>query len=829
MKPIGQTFFVNEPLPPAGGPGIFVTRIDVYFQTVSSVYGIEMQIRTTENGYPTSNRLPFASKILLPSDTIDGKPAIVSSADASKPTSFIFDTPIFLQSNKSYAFVLAPLGGNPEYNVWTAQIGQKDATTGAQIFTNNDSGDLFLSSNDIDWTPIINEDMKYTIYCANFTSTSGTAYFHTPDEEWVVFKDNTADFQIREPLVFGNGYFNYSLLSVAATSGTISVGDTVYQNTGSANVSGIVYFANSSVVKISNATGVFSITSAGSPLLYDATSNANTTVTAVSQNVATSLNSNTISVPDSTMFATNQVLYIQTNNRSTTQVVKVTAKPTTTSIQVNSAMLFTETNALYGRVKADGALTAGFSGSLIYENIHYGVLDASTANAAVNFANMSNVQIIGLSSGTSANLVSINDPIYNSLTTNFSSMTLANTLMNWSFSGFKNDTLRTPDSGFSTIQNGFPNEFNDIERVSMSRSNELSKLPVGRAGNNSVVIKTDFATNSTKVSPFIDTMQTNITYTYNIIPSANKLSGYYFSISNTNGSFSVGDVVTQNTYGNNTTGIIYSANDTSIYVSGVNGKFISNTGFLSTSGNGFINSAEKYNEANNNGYHRASRYISKTVNLAIGQDSEDLQVYLGGYRPATTDLLVYAKVKNSADSDLFNTKDWTKLENVNPNLQSSPVNINDLVELIYKLPSSQNIFLSNTRTDSTNNIVYVQSSGNIVNNSFIYLTSYDSTVAAANSGFNVREVVYVINSTALMLDRPPSFTQPNSALGIIPGIESPESAFLYDYNNYIARYATSSDAVYDSFLQFAIKIVPVAQTTALVPRASDLRVLALQV
>ena len=94
--------------------------------------------------------------------------------------------------------------------------------------------------------------------------------------------------------------------------------------------------------------------------------------------------------------------------------------------------------------------------------------------------------------------------------------------------------------------------------------------------------------------------------------------------------------------------------------------------------------------------------------------------------------------------------------------------------------------------------------------------------------FNVRQVVHVLNATAFTVDKTPSFVSSNATLGGIPGIEHSQSAFLYDQNNNIVRYVTSSDQVFDSYSQFAIKIVPVSDTSVIVPRASDLRVLALQ-
>ena len=846
MKPIGQTFFINEPPPPTGTAGVYVTQIDVYFENVSSQYGVSLEIRTTENGVPTPNRLPFAQKTLQIGDTYaNTTPRIRASTDASIPTSFIFDTPVFCQSGTSYAFVISPLGGNPDYNIWTAQISQNDVTTNTPIFTNSDSGDLFLSSNDRAWDPVINEDIKYTIYTANFTSTTGSAYFNVPDEDWFIFNNQVGTFQMREPVVFGNGAFNITKFNVSGTSGTISVGDTVYQSNGTANVYGIVYSANSTVVKVSNATGVFSITSGGTPLLYDANSSANTSVTAVYQNVVTNSTSNVVSLPDSSIFSANQVIYLQTNNGATSQILTISSVPNSDHIIVNTNIGFTDTNALYGSVLDSGNLTGRYSGHFTNNNINYGVFDSMTSNTSVNLSNVKNVKMFGLASGSSADFIQALNAPYNSITTNFASIAVPNTYLNWAFAGFQNNASFTPDTQFIDIIDGQPNELIDFERSAMSRSHELSVLPPYRVGNSSVVLNVGMATDNTKVSPVIDTIRTDVTYTYNMIPDETKLKGYMLTVSSTSGLFTDGDTVSQTSYGNSTSGtfkteigvqvqdnssglrtINATGNSITLAVTNVNGIFVSNTAFsTSNSVSGTVLTATRFSEALGNGsYFRVSRYISKNIILAAGQDSEDIKAYLAAYRPPGTDLLVYAKILNSGDSETFSNKHWTKLsDDTGGALTSSKTNINDLVEISYSFPTSVQLFANAITTNSSSNNVTVTTTSALSNNSFIYLKDN------ATGKFNVREIIYVTNSTSIVVDRPPSFTSTNTMLGTIPGIESTSSAFLYDQNSNIVRYCTSSDAVFDSYIQFAIKIVPVSNTTAVVPRVSDMRTLCLQI
>ena len=658
MQPIGQTFVIPEPPPPNGVAGVFITRIDVYFQSISSILGMEMQIRTTENGVPTANRLPYGSKNILPSDTYTsdqasmysditaGNPVLVSSSDASGVTSFIFDTPVFVQSQTSYAIVLMPHGGSPDYNVWTSTVGKNDTITGKPVYVPPGTGDLFLSSNDIDWLPVLNEDMKYNIYIANFTASSGSAYFNKGNEERIIFRNPTGNFQTKESIMFANSYANVNVLNIVSNNGVISVGDIVYQTVGSANVSGTVYSSNTTYLKINNITGgVFT-----NGTIKDATtgtSNAvvNTQSSSYIFNNIT-LGSNTIGVPDSSQYTNNTLIFATSSSGAQTQVFTITGIPTSTSLYVNSVANFTDSSPTIGPVMANGSLKGVFYSSQTYDGITYsGILYPVTSNSTYNLASANNYKMFGLNTGVSANLIAIHNPAYNSLTPQFSSITPPGTGMGVSFKGIQNTASYTLDSNYINITDGQINEFTDIDRLIVSKSNELST-------GNSISVQYTMTTSNTKISPTIDLLRNNITMTDNIICNANELSGYYLTITGNNVVLSSGTVVSQNTYGFTSTGIVhttpdnFSANSTLVTLTNVNGTFLSNTNFSLANGYvGFAQTATSFTEANTNGYTNASRYISMNVTLAAGQDSEDMQVYMGAYRPATTDMQVYARIQ----------------------------------------------------------------------------------------------------------------------------------------------------------------------------------------
>ena len=73
------------------------------------------QIREVKNGYPSTNILPFSEVSINPQ-------SVTTSTDASVATTFTFPSPVFIQENTEYAFVL--LANSQEYNVYVSRVGQ---------------------------------------------------------------------------------------------------------------------------------------------------------------------------------------------------------------------------------------------------------------------------------------------------------------------------------------------------------------------------------------------------------------------------------------------------------------------------------------------------------------------------------------------------------------------------------------------------------------------------------------------------------------------------------------------------------------------------------
>jgi hypothetical protein len=82
-----------------------------------------------------------------------------------------------------------------------------------------------------------------------------------------------------------------------------------------------------------------------------------------------------------------------------------------------------------------------------------------------------------------------------------------------------------------------------------------------------------------------------------------------------------------------------------------------------------------------------SKYVSRVVGLADGQDAEDIKVYVDAYKPKNTGVVVYGKFQASEDFTDFDNLPWIELTQVTPaGVYSDPKNLNDFREFEFQIP-----------------------------------------------------------------------------------------------------------------------------------------------
>ena len=95
------------------------------------------------------------------------------SASAGEPTTFRFDSPVYLQENQEVALVL--FTPSERYFAWISRMGEQEIGTTRMISKQPHLGVLFKSQNNSTWSAYDYEDLKFTVYRASFeTSSRGT-------------------------------------------------------------------------------------------------------------------------------------------------------------------------------------------------------------------------------------------------------------------------------------------------------------------------------------------------------------------------------------------------------------------------------------------------------------------------------------------------------------------------------------------------------------------------------------------------------------------------------------------------------------------------------
>jgi hypothetical protein len=164
--PLAQSFLVDDEV------GVFLTRCDVFFRSKDDMdIPVTFQLRTMVNGFPTQNVIPFSEIVIEPNQ-------VQTSGDGSIATPIVFKAPIYLEGGKEYCICLA--SNSTKYSVYISRIGENDLLT--QTFISNQPylGSLFKSQNASTWEASQWEDLKFTLYRADFITT-GTVEVYSPE------------------------------------------------------------------------------------------------------------------------------------------------------------------------------------------------------------------------------------------------------------------------------------------------------------------------------------------------------------------------------------------------------------------------------------------------------------------------------------------------------------------------------------------------------------------------------------------------------------------------------------------------------------------------
>jgi len=149
------------------------------------------------------------------------------------------------------------------------------------------------------------------------------------------------------------------------------------------------------------------------------------------------------------------------------------------------------------------------------------------------------------------------------------------------------------------------------------------------------------------------------------------------------------------------------------------------------------------------------RYISKPIELADGQDAEDIKIFVNAYKPSGTDVKVYARIHNAEDGQAFEDKDYTLLTQITAsNVISDSVDTTDFKEFEYGFSANSNgdNFLG---SNSDNQAKLNSANNNVVSyrdsDGAIYATykTFAIKIVMTSSGTNIVPLVKDMRAIAL--------------------------------------------------------------------------------
>jgi hypothetical protein len=585
QDPLAQTFLVTaRQSTKVSSSGMYLTKFDLFFATKHPTLPVIVELREVDNltGNITRRVLPYA-RVELAADDIN------VSDDASKPTPVYFPAPVYLSDETEYAILVGPAASNPNVTVWTAVLGETDITTKNRISSQPATGFLFTSANDRNFTPVQDEDLKFTAYYAQFdTSSAGTLVVKNPLMDTVTIANTTGPLNRSGEVVHGQ---------------TRLVGTFTYNQ------------------------GLRGNTATGNSFVQGMTSGATGKIASVGSN------------------------YVIVNDVSTTAKFvggeavrfRLGANATHSPLAGNSTGAITSATYPTGRVY--------YYNNIDYANTRLVIANTSYVNSGPAFANnryfLTNTYIKGQSNSYNARIVDyVNITMDNvNLVTN---MILPSNNDVKAFAKMATSTSARDASFFGLNINGDTEFSAPRYRLPRAVESNTAASSATMATNRSVEIKYTITGYNRVASPAIDLSRIALYSTHNLIST-----------------------------------------------------------------NAAIGSSEDYVKF---GGRSQSRYITRTVTLADGQDAEDLRVYLTAYKPSGSDVKVYYKVLHRDDSDAFADSRWVPMDLdtgqgfTSSVAYSSSEDKNNFLELVYKVPTYNGTAKSGLDA-STGKLKYLNSVG----------------------------------------------------------------------------------------------------------------------
>lgn len=224
-----------------------------------------------------------------------------------------------------------------------------------------------------------------------------------------------------------------------------------------------------------------------------------------------------------------------------------------------------------------------------------------------------------------------------------------------------------------------------------------------------------------------------------------------------------------------------------------------------------------------------SKYISKKISFAADKYAEDIVAYVQAYRPAGSEINVYAKIHNTIDSETFDDKAWTPLELKNNTDKFSSDDPNDMYEYTYGFPQYPDIQYalsgSFTTGNASNNYILTSTNQSAILTTGDLVRVYDPLFPETHEVFPVASA----NTTAITMFKNITNINLVSKDVQVEKLKYNNVAWNNIANDNTVRYVSSSQVEFDRYTSMQIKIVLLSSSTHIIPKVEQLQVIGVSV
>lgn len=841
MYDYAQTFFIDK-AKVRGSPQVNISRVDLYFKSKpkrgslsepnkSGIFdpGVEVTIvGVNPDGTPNLKEADEFARMEWSN--------IVASGDATQATRFVFPKEVYIKTDKMYALYIR-FDGMEDYQIWTDRKGFPYVGTTTISPGNSDKlvGNLYMTRDrltaDFDptaaggtgaaqgvdskanWTPLNDEDLKFEVFVARYRDTGVS---------------NTANLVYKETYSLPSSFNEFILYDAKHSINETKAhdGEKIFQLNPLAGNNGVIHTI--SVVKGST---VITSPTANFEMIYTNTDQENYMVVVSSgedvfhpsQDLAKyavcrvlSADGNTVMVDKALPFTNSSANFIV----SPVAEVDFIDRSKAFNAKGNSPSWYwsdRKKQDLLVLKKSNANLSTRFVNNSIqtinitangggYSNTDYLVITSSSSNSINAYANVrtnasGNITGVFLTN-TGAGMIAQPSVVVRANSTHLSSGSGA------TFSLVEGPWLKSEIKKYV---------IKDIEVINMEIDAITPQIEVNNPGGTLYEVKHQLAYFKAANGDYI--VNQNAEVNQKLIKNFEK-NGLPYTDTPVLMSRSNEVVLLSTQTGNSSMIVVETSSNNDFIDTCPNTSYVYFHKYIIN--NDYTNEHTSYGAA-------AAKHVTNKVTFEQGRLAEDVMVYVRAFRPPGTDLKVYSRLYNSQDPEAFDDKDWTLLECISGADQiSSPTNNKDIREFTYSVPLSPNTayvvdgtvaLTSDNTTVIGTGTSFTDELAGIKENDLVKI--YDPLFV--DSKYYITSVNSVVNSTAIVLD---TSTSNASLLGSglsMAKIQYKNQAFRNINNDNVVRYYNSSMHVYDGYDTFAIKVVMLSTSTAVIPEIEDIR------